>query len=359
MRKEHLIAFFPKITPKRYRSLIAVWGSVIPAWQADATALRQVGWDIDAANDFVAWRNSICEQKLEETLTAEGIQVVGIEDAEYPKLLKELYDPPVALFVRGQLPIDAVCVAVVGTRKFSPYGRQVTEELVGGLARSSVTIVSGLALGIDGFAHEATLANNGKTIAVLGSGPDRAHVFPAMHRSLADRIVAAGGAVISEYPPGTESTTFTFPRRNRIIAGLSLATLVIEAPESSGSLITATCALENNRDVFAVPQNITAPNAAGPNTLIKQGAKPVTCVEDILETLHIEKQKQFQAAAAVIADSPVEAKILAALSREPIHIDFLTKAVNLPSPVVGSTLTLMEIKGKVRNLGGMMYVTTR
>lgn len=281
------------------------------------------------------------------------------DDADYPKLLKEIYDPPFCLFVKGKLKNDGYNLAVVGTRKFSNYGKQITEEIVEPLASQGITIVSGLAYGIDGIAHKATLEVGGTTIAVLGSGINRAHIFPKEHARLAEEIVEKGGAVISEYPPGTIPTRYTFPRRNRIVAGMSLGTLVIEAPEESGALITAQCALDNGRDVFAVPQNINSENSVGPNNLIKNGAKLITNYQEILEALNLQEIKNFIDNKQIIPDSPIEEKILNCLSKEPQHVDLIIKETKLDSPTVNSNLTLMEMKGKVKNLGGMMYILGR
>jgi DNA processing protein len=250
-------------------------------------------------------------------------------------------------------------IAVVGTRKFTNYGQQITEEIVSQLAQQGITIISGLALGIDGIAHNATIEAGGKTIAVLGTGINKKHIYPAAHYQLSEKIIASGGALISEYPPGALPSKYSFPRRNRIIAGLSVGTLVIEAPEESGSLITAQYALDNNREVFAIPQNITSINSTGVNNLLKNGAHLITQAEDILEVLNLEKIKEFIDNQEIIPDSPTEAKILEILTKEPIHVDVITKKTQLDSSTVNATLTLMEMKGKVRNLGGMNYILGR
>jgi len=214
-------------------------------------------------------------------------KIYTLKDKNYPGLLKEIYDPPEKLYVEGNLsPEEKYPLAVVGTRRPSEYGKRVATELVKNLARLGLTIISGLALGIDGLAHEAALKVGGRTIAVLGSGIDI--IYPASHKKLAEDIIKSGGVIVSEYPPGTSPSKLTFPARNRIIAGLSLGTLVIEAPERSGAMITARFALEQGRDVFAVPGSISNLNSAGCNKLIKMGAKPVTRSEDVLESLGID-----------------------------------------------------------------------
>ncbi|MFZ2190495.1 MAG: DNA-processing protein DprA [Candidatus Magasanikiibacteriota bacterium] len=359
MNKEILLSYFPKITSRRYQQLVAVFSSLDDAWDADRNGLLKTGWKEDIVDQFLVWKEKIDENKIERILNQEEIYCLTKDDADYPNLLKEIYDPPFCLFVRGEFKPDDFSLAVVGTRKFSPYGKQVTEELVADLASQGITIISGLAIGIDCLAHEATLKSGGKTIAVLGSGINRQHIYPGQNKDLAERIIKSGGALISEYPPGTLPSKFTFPRRNRIVAGMSLGTLVIEAPEGSGALITAQCTLDNGREVFSVPQNINTANSTGPNELIKNGAHLVTKADDVLDALNLQDVKKYISSQAIIPDSPTEAKILANLTREPIHIDELTKKCELDSSQINATLILMEMKGKVRNLGGMMYVLGR
>lgn len=284
------------------------------------------------------------------------IKQLSTAEGTYPSRLKQIHKPPL-LYVRGALiDADEPCFAVVGTRAPTTYGRQIVGELVEPLARAGLTIVSGLALGIDALAHEAALNAGGRTIAVLGGGVDDGSIYPVTNRNLAFRIIKEGGAVISEFPPGAESFKSNFPQRNRIISGLSLGVLIIEAKEDSGSLITARAALDQNREVFAVPGDITRATSIGPNNLIKMGARPVTTASDILDALGLENLKESAAARAIHPDSKEEAALLPHLSREPVHIDELVRASGLPVASVGSALTLMEIKGKIRHLGGMNYV---
>lgn len=359
LKKEILLAYFPKFTHQRIGQLHRAFGSLDAAWISNPDAFRHTSWDEALITEFFAWKRTVDETVIQAQLSRDNIQCLTQADPAYPPLLREIYDPPLALFVRGTLAHLQTPLAVVGTRANTPYGKQVTEEIVSELARRGLTIVSGLALGIDGLAHTATLAAAGRTIAVLGTGIDRDHVYPAAHKLLANRIVERGGAVISEYPPGSLPTQYSFPRRNRIIAGISQGTLVIEAGEGSGALITAQCSLDNNREVFAIPQNITSPTAVGVNQLIKMGAKVVTSIEDIFEALNLKTIATPPSAAPITPDSPTEASLLPHLSRVAIHIDELIKKSALPSPTVTGALTLMEMKGKVKNLGGMMYVLTR
>lgn len=285
-------------------------------------------------------------------MSSPEINKITIENPSYPKLLKEIYDPPKELYVWGDLrPEENYPLAVVGTRKISSYGKQITIDLVRNLTKAGLTIISGLALGVDGLAHQTCLDVNGRTIAVLGSGLNR--IYPSIHQKLAEKIVKAGGAVISEYPPETGPTKWNFPARNRIIAGMSLGVLVIEAPEASGALITARFALDFGREVFAVPGNINNQNSIGTNRLIKLGAKPVTKAEDILESFNLELALEFKK--EIKPASKEEAIILEILGQEPTHIDEIIRKSKLESPIVSSTLTIMEITGKVRHIGGGNY----
>jgi len=290
-------------------------------------------------------------------LRKNGIKIITLLDNNYPALLKEIYDPPPLLYLKGILTKDELMLAVVGTRKSSAYGRGVASDLVSNLSRAGLTIVSGLALGIDSFAHQATLQAKGRTVGVLAGGLDL--VYPRANYRLAEEILVAGGALISEYPLGTAALKHHFPIRNRIISGLSIGTLVIEAGEKSGALITARLALEQNREVFAVPGSIYSKNSEGPNNLIKMGARAVTKAEDILEPLNLKQLTSSQEVRKIIADTKEEELILKSFSQDPVHIDQIVKNSGLSTSTVNSALTLMEMKGKVRNLGGMYYFLAR
>jgi DNA processing protein len=281
------------------------------------------------------------------------IQKINPNDKNYPRLLKEIYDPPKELFFLGEIKAEEnLPLAIVGTRKVSNYGKQVTIELGRSLARAGFTIVSGLALGVDGLAHQAAIDVKARTIAVLGCGLDK--IYPPNHKKLAEKIITQGGLIISEYPPGTPPLKHHFPTRNRIIAGLSLGVLVIEAPETSGALITARYALEQNREVFAVPGNIFNQNSIGTNQLIKLGAKLVTKPEDIFETFNLDLPKKQKK--EIKPANKEEEAILKVLSDEPISIDEIVKQSGLNTSIVSSTLIMMEISGKVKNLGGGQYI---
>jgi len=285
----------------------------------------------------------------------EIIEKLSLHDKNYPAILKEIHDPPKELYVRGKITDeDKIAIGIVGTRKYSQYGKQVALEIAGDLARLGITIVSGLAKGIDTFAHQAALENNGRTIAVLGGGIDKTAFYPPSNYHLGEKI-SQQGAVISEYPAGIHGTSFTFPQRNRIISGLSLGIIVIEAPEKSGALITAALALEQNREVFAIPGSIYETNSAGTNQLIKMGAKLVTSIEDVLDELNLThlmttKKKKFK------SETPEEEVIISVLSNQPKHIDELIKISGLPTSIVNSTLTVLELKKAARNLGNGNYI---
>lgn len=354
------LAHFPKITYQRYHKLAAFFSNLKNLWESELPELVEAGLEEQIAQEFLDWRDKNPVEKIAERLEREGIQTVSIGELGYPKLLKEITDPPHTLFMRGSMPTDDLpALAVVGTRKFTNYGKQACEEIVRPLAEQGMVIVSGMALGIDGIAHEAALGGGGKTIAVLGTGVNRKNIYPAAHYGLSEKILKNNGALITEYPPGFEPTNYSFPARNRIIAGLSLGTLIVEAAEESGALITARCALDYNREVFAIPHPINLPTGVGPNNLIKMGAKAVTSPSDITEALSLKNLRMIVDNRKTLPSTPTEAKILATLSREPKHVDSIIKQTGLDSPAVNSTLTLMEMKGKVRNLGGMMYVAVR
>ncbi len=351
------LAHFPKMNYNRYQKLAAYFSDLKSLWDAEISELIDAGLEENIASEFLAWREKNPIEKIAENLTKEGIHTISINDPAYPALLKEINDPPYTLFIRGQLPNpNSPTLGVVGTRKFTPYGKVSCQEIVAPLVNQGVVIVSGLAFGIDAIAHQTTLDNKGLTIAVLGGGVDKKTIAPSSHLQLAEQIIAGGGAVVSEYAPGFVPTLSSFPARNRIIAGLSLGTLVIEAAETSGALITAKCALDYNREIFAIPHALTSPTGIGPNNLIKMGAKLVTDASDIIESLSLTGLGEIINNKQILPSTPTEAKILDLLSKEPQHIDLIIKTSGLDSPTVNSTLVLMEMKGKVRNLGGMNYI---
>jgi DNA processing protein len=251
---------------------------------------------------------------------------------------------------------DEWSVAIVGTRRVTAYGRQVAEDIGSSLARNGLTIISGLARGADSIAHQAALNAGGRTIAVLGSGLDR--IYPPENRHLAEQI-KANGALISEYSPGTPPEASNFPQRNRLISGLSLAVIVIEAGHKSGALITAGFAADQGREVFAVPGNITSPGSKGTNRLIQNGAYPLLSAEQVLETLELGMVAEHRSARVTLPSDAVEAQLFETLGQEPLHIDEITNRTEIPVEKVTATLALMELKGMVRQVGGMQYVALR
>jgi DNA processing protein len=352
-----LLAHYPKITYLRYKKLTSYFSDISKVWEAEIIDLIKAGLDEAIAHEFLTWRESTDHEKILQTLEREQITTVSLGEKNYPELLSQVSDPPHTLFIRGSLPThDLPSIAIVGTRHHTTYGKQVTEELSFKLAQQGLGIMSGLALGIDGIAHEAALKAQGITVAVLGSGIDRTTVYPASHQNLAERIIFQGGAIVSEYPPGFRPTTYSFPARNRIVAGLTLGTLITEAPEESGALITARCALDYNREVMAVPHPITSETGEGGNKLIQRGAALIRSAQDVMEVLNLQNIKQLIDNRSTLPTSPTEAIILQILSKEPVHIDAIIKKTNLTSAIVMSTMTLMEMKGRVKNVGGMMYV---
>jgi DNA processing protein len=284
------------------------------------------------------------------------IRQISINDENYPKLLKEIKDPPKILYLRGEILFDDSFFAVVGTRRFSPYGKQVTLEIAGDLAEAGLTIVSGLAPGIDTFSHQAALERKKRTIAVLGTGLDEKSIYPKTNLKLARKILETGGCLISEYPPETPGSKFTFPQRNRIISGLSLGVLVVEAKQKSGALITAQYAFEQKRKVFAIPGPIYSLNSKGCHYLIKKGAKLVEKANDILEELNLP---QLSILGLPKGENKEENLILETLKEGALYIDKIIERTKLSAATVASTLAILEIKGKVKNLGGNIYAIGR
>lgn len=343
------------IGPSRTRLLLSFFGSARKAWEASQGALLSAGLDAKTADALIAARQTLDLELEMARLEKVGAQALTWDNESYPERLREVEDSPPVLYVLGDFtPSDAWAVAIVGTRRATHYGREVTARLSAGLAEAGITVISGLARGIDTVAHQSALEADGRTVAVLGSGLDI--IYPAENRSLARRIIdEEKGAIVSEYALGTQPDAVNFPPRNRIISGLSLGVLVVEADEKSGALITVRFALEHNREVFAVPGPITSRMSNGPNDLLKRGAKCVTGVQDILEELQIEMVSEHVEAVRALPSDPTERLLLELLQDETQHIDDLTNKSGLPSSTVSAVLTMMELKGMVRHLGGMQY----
>lgn len=338
-------------------SLLEYFGSAEPVWQASPKELIAAGISEKLASKIASSRNSIDPEAQWQILQKENVSIITIKDETYPELLRQIPSPPYLLYVKGNLDcLSLPMIAVVGSRKFTAYGKQVAANFAKDLSRAGFCVVSGLALGIDAIAHQGALTANGKTIAVLGNSLDDASISPRNNYFLAKEIVASGGLLISEFPIPTTPTVGTFPARNRIMAGISLGTLVVEAAEKSGSLITANLALDFNREVFAVPGNIFSPQSGGTHNLIRNGAKLTASINDVLQELKIEKSTQTEARKLEIPLSEEEQKIADALSPQPIHIDIIRKLTKLETSTISGTLVMLEVKGVIKNIGGQNYI---
>ncbi len=355
-QKGYWIAFnkVAGIGPARLANLLAVCGSIEAAWRASIQQLRAAHLDRRTLENLLQARREIDPAQEWQRVQQAGIQVLTWDDDAYPTLLRHVDAPPPVLYVQGELtPADDLAIAIVGTRRASAYGREVTHQLATELARHGVTVVSGLALGVDAVAHQAALEAGGRTLAILGTGVDQ--IYPLQNRQLAQAICRQG-ALISEYPLGTRAEASNFPPRNRIISGLSQAIAVVEAGQRSGALITAQFAADQGRDVFAVPGNILNPGSAGCNELIRQGATPLLAPSDLLEYLNITSWNAQQSARQLVPADPLEAQLLLHLSGEPCHIDDIVRASALPASQVSSLLAMMELKGLVRQPIALSYV---
>ncbi len=352
----HAFNLTGKITASGFQKLTSHFPTLKDAWNATKEEFLKLGFKEKTIESLLLKRNEINPEKEFEKLTQEGIEVITIKDKEYPLLLKEIFEPPALFYFRGNKEIlKKTCIAVVGSRRITNYGKAVIPEIISGLVQKNLVIVSGLALGVDAEAHRQTLNVGGKTIGVLGSGIDEKSIYPVFNRTLGKNIIEKQGLILSEYPPGTLALPHHFPRRNRLISGLSKGVVVIEAAERSGALITARLALEQNREVFAIPGNIHQPYSFGSNRLIQMGAKLVLTADDVLEELNLVDLKEAKKELPLPA-SKEEALIFEVLSAEPLQIDQIAKKTNLAPAKVSATLSIMEINGKVKNLGGMSYI---
>ena len=289
-------------------------------------------------------------------LEREGIRMVTANNENYPKLLREIASPPFVIYTKGDFdPNSLPLVAIVGSRKFTQYGAQAATSFAHELSRAGIGIVSGMAPGIDTFAHRGALDAGGKTIAVLGDSLDEGSIYPRNNVNLS-REISQKGLLLSDYPPIMSAGKLTFPARNRIIAGLSLGTIVVEAGEQSGALLTAQMALDYGREVFSVPGSIFSPQSTGTNGLIKRGARLVSSVSDILEELELFLAHEKKPTTPKVAGTKEEELILKTLTHEPLHIDNIGKLTKLSMAIVSSTLSMMEIKGWVKNIGGQNYI---
>ncbi len=357
MEEEYLavLGSLQKVSGNDLRLMMRSFGDLECFLRAKLGDFLEIGLNPKAAQEVVAQREKIDPDIVWKKLQEIKARIITEESQEYPARLREISSPPVFLYIRGRLlPEDDLSFAVVGTRLITEYGRRVVEEIVGGLAQAGLSIVSGMAFGIDTEVHKITLARDGRTIAVLGCGLD--YLYPPANASLGRRIIESGGAVISEYASGVPPLKQHFPARNRIISGMTRGTLVVEAGERSGALITARFALDQNREVFAIPGDIFREKSQGPNNLIKSGAYPVTRAEDILEILNIRTLKSSVKVRKVIPANKTEEEILCVLGEDPRHIDEICRVLKKLTQEVSTQLSVMEMKGMVKNVGGMRYV---
>ncbi len=365
------LALTPSLGPGRARHLVERFGSVDNVFRATLTELEGAGLPAAAAQALALGKSMEAAQEEMIRAAAAGAEILTLDSAVYPQRLRQIYDPPVVLYVRGAADIlSQPGVAVVGTRHPTPYGLGMAERLSCDLAARGIIILSGLARGVDTAAHRGALTARGKTVAVFGTGVDV--VYPRENSRIADQILALGGALISEFPVGTFAAPQNFPIRNRIISGLSLGVLVVEAGEYSGTRITARCALEQNRELFAVPGNVTNRLSWGPNTLIKQGAKLTATWEDVWDELPTDVQAALRPAAENESNPPAtaslfqadklpphERKVLALLrADESTHIDALVEKLEdqLSSSEIFAALFELELAGKIRQMPGKNYV---
>ena len=362
----------PTLGPSRARKLVDHFENVESVFRASLTELEAAGLRAGAAQSIGTGKSLALAEEEMVRATAAGANIVGLGDPAYPPLLKQIYDPPVVLFVRGE--VDAISrpgIAIVGTRHPTPYGIGMAERLACDLANRGLVIFSGMARGVDTAAHRGAFQAKGKTVAVFGTGVDV--MYPRENKKIAEQMVALGGALVSEFPMATFAAPQNFPIRNRIISGLSLGVLVVEAGEYSGTRITARCALEQDRDLFAVPGNVTNKNSWGPNTLIKQGARLTATWEDVWEELPAEVQAQLAPEAASESNPPTtaslfeddpalgaaERKIFALLKPdESTHIDELVEQLepHVSSSEIFAALFELEMSGKIRQLPGKNFV---
>ncbi|MFA6131166.1 MAG: DNA-processing protein DprA [Patescibacteria group bacterium] len=345
---------YEKFGPRSFERLCLHFRTMKEAFEAPREAFLAAGITPNAIEGFLGLRDEIHPESLMQELEHHHICVLTKRSTNYPKLLSTIYDAPPVLFLQGPLPPDdQPTLAIVGSRKASPYGLRVAAQFAGELADAGVVVVSGLAWGIDEAAHMATVKHQGVTVAVLASGHA---ALTGRQRYLAAQILEHRGAILSEFLPNVSSFRHHFPIRNRIISGMSQGTLVVEAIEKSGSLITAKSAIDQGRDVFAIPGPIDSPTSVGTHALLKAGAYPTTVVSDILDVLHIESRAPEATITRPMPDTKEEAILLPLLSKTPIHIDALAKQAGLPMSAVLSSMTLMQLKGRIREVGGMHYI---
>lgn len=359
---KYWVAFsvFPGVGPVRFRLLLEYFGSARAAWNASESELRSVGMPQKLTDALIGFRRTFSPDAYIHELHAKQVSTLTLTDPKYPGRLREIPDPPFVLYIKGKKnipPIDfARTVGVVGTRKITPYGQEVTRRLVEGLVSYGFTIVSGLAYGVDAVAHRTAIDAGGKTIAVLGCGIDI--IAPPSNARLYHDIESGHGAIVSEMPLGLRPNKGLFPARNRIISGLSLGVIVTEGAEDSGALITARNAAEQGRDVFAVPGPVTSVMSRGPSKLLKNGARLVESALDVIEEFGMDTVGRPASRDTVVGDTAAEQKILDILRCGPVHVNTVAKMADLTIQTASSTITVLEIKGKIRDIGEKVYSLT-
>jgi DNA processing protein len=335
-------------------ALKEAFGSLRVAWEASPADLRSIGLNGSAAQAIAEGRRGIDPVDEIDRIHSAGISILAIDNPDYPRLLREIPHAPALLYVRGELKVeDELAVAMVGTRKATAYGADMARRIAFDFGKSDVTVVSGLALGIDTVAHHAALDSGGRTIAVMGSGLDI--IYPARNRRLAENVVNHG-ALVSEYPLGTRPDARNFPARNRIISGLSRGVVVVEAPLKSGALITASFAADQGREVYAVPGSARSPSSSGCHRLIREGATLVTSARQVMEEMLVEVSRVAVQTRMELPDEPDERALYNLIGAEPRHIDELCHVSGLEIQETSGALLALELKGLVRQQGSGYYV---
>ena len=351
------LSTFGLFGPMRTKLLLSYFKSAKKIWAASRKELLETGLKEEIVQRFIDHRLSFNIEKYMKNLDREKVSAVTINDNDYPENLKDLDGMPYVLYIKGTLKkSDSRSVAIVGTRMMTSYGREVAQKFAGELATLGITIISGLALGIDAEAQRAAIAAGGRTIAVLASGLDI--ISPLTNKALALEFIKSQGAVVSEYPLNHQPFPSDFPVRDRLISAMAKAVIVIEGRMKSGTFYTVKAALEQGRPVFAVPGPITSPASEGPNYLIQNGAKLLTSAKDVLDELHLQLKVDPVATEKVMPGGPIEINIIEILEREPLHLDELVRISGIATSEVSARLTIMEMKGLVRNMGGGVYRRT-
>lgn len=354
--KEYLtaIAAFVYFGSARIRLLVSYFKSAKNVWESSEKELLEIGLSEKKVKEFIDFRKKFQHEEYFKKLEKFGVKIITFKDKDFPANLSNLPDSPAVLYCKGSITgLDRSSVAIVGARKMTSYGKEVAENFSSVLAGFGVTIVSGLAHGIDTMAHKACLSVGGITVAVLGCGLD--NIFPSENSILAAEIVKKGGALVSEYPLGYPPLPANFAVRNRIISGLSTCVLVVEGAEKSGTLLTANHAANQGKTVFAVPGQITSPLSGAPLFLLKNGAKIATEPKDILDELDLEVKVDREKMRKAVPDNPMEEKIIECLETEPYYLDELVRITGNKTSEISARLTIMEMKGLVKNLGGGKY----